>query len=211
MTASPCRRWTPCTGQAPTAYEDGEGWIETPSELSVQDQPGVDVFWDVWWTSPCSLPERTGSPVTASLRSIYGQREWLTSPLHTEYLQIVDELIVGYPTRPGMSARFLMPRDDGSAFGHRELTLMELLMPHLKTLVLGAVRPAGLVSGQQLTRRQQEILMGVARGQTNREIGRSLGIAEGTVRKHLEGAYQRLGVLSRTGAVAVMSGMDTTT
>lgn len=53
-----------------------------------------------------------------------------------------------------------------------------------------------------LTGRQLEILGQVARGLTNREVGRVLGISEATVRKHLENAYQRLGVLNRTGAVA---------
>ena len=192
------------------AYEEGERWIEPPGETSIENQPGVEVFWDGWWTSPCSLPERTGTSLTVSLRSVYGEREWLTSPLNTEYLQVVDELLVGYPTGAGQSARFLIPRDYGAAFGHRELTLLELLRPHLRPLVFQSVRPAGLPSGPRLTMRQQEILRGVARGQTNREIGRSLGISEATVRKHLEGAYQRLGVLSRTGAVAAMSGMNST-
>lgn len=191
------------------AYEDGERWLGPPDDVGGQDQPGVDVFWDGWWTSPCSLPDRTGTSVTASLRSVYGEREWLRSPLNTEYLHVVDELLVGYPTSAGQSARFLIPRDHGAEFGHRELTLMEGLMPHLRSLVLESVRP-GRLSRPRITRRQQEILRAVARGQTNREIGRSLGISEATVRKHLEGAYQRLGVLSRTGAVTVMSSMNST-
>ncbi len=43
---------------------------------------------------------------------------------------------------------------------------------------------------------------GFFRGLTNRQIGRELGISEGTVRKHLEHVYARLGVTNRMSAVA---------
>lgn len=67
-------------------------------------------------------------------------------------------------------------------------------------------KPRPSVITATLTGRQREILRFVARGLTNREIGRALGIREGTVRKHLEHSYLRLGVLSRTGAVAAAFG-----
>jgi DNA-binding NarL/FixJ family response regulator len=41
----------------------------------------------------------------------------------------------------------------------------------------------------------------VAAGYTNSQIGRRLGLSEGTVRKHLENIYGRLHVSSRTAAV----------
>ena len=40
-----------------------------------------------------------------------------------------------------------------------------------------------------------------AAGHTNTQIGRRLGISEGTVRTHLEHIYGKLGVSSRTAAV----------
>jgi DNA-binding NarL/FixJ family response regulator len=43
----------------------------------------------------------------------------------------------------------------------------------------------------------------LAGGLTNRQIGRELGIAEGTVRKHLEHVYARLGVTNRVAVLAV--------
>lgn len=42
----------------------------------------------------------------------------------------------------------------------------------------------------------------VAEGRTNAEIGTLLGISPATVRKHLEKAYGKLNVRSRTAAVA---------
>jgi hypothetical protein len=45
---------------------------------------------------------------------------------------------------------------------------------------------------------RQELL---AAGQTNAQIARSLGVAEGTVRTHLENIYRRLQVSSRAAAI----------
>lgn len=53
-----------------------------------------------------------------------------------------------------------------------------------------------------LTARESEILTWVARGKTNREIAELLWIAPTTVRKHLENVYAKLGVRTRTAAVA---------
>jgi DNA-binding CsgD family transcriptional regulator len=53
-----------------------------------------------------------------------------------------------------------------------------------------------------LTAREQEVLVWVARGKTNGEIGETLWLSPGTVRKHLENAFAKLGVRTRTGAVA---------
>jgi len=53
-----------------------------------------------------------------------------------------------------------------------------------------------------LTRREWEVLTSLARGLSNVEIGRLLWVSPGTVRKHLEHIYAKLGVNGRTGAVA---------
>jgi DNA-binding CsgD family transcriptional regulator len=59
------------------------------------------------------------------------------------------------------------------------------------------------VSGEaNLTRREREVLRLVAEGLTNAEIARRLWIAPSTVAKHLEQAYPKLGVHSRTAAIA---------
>ncbi|MBU2670385.1 LuxR C-terminal-related transcriptional regulator [Actinoplanes bogorensis] len=57
-------------------------------------------------------------------------------------------------------------------------------------------------SGPVLTRREQEVLQRLAAGDSNAEIGRSLGIAVHTVERHLANIYRKLGVASRTAAVA---------
>jgi DNA-binding CsgD family transcriptional regulator len=59
----------------------------------------------------------------------------------------------------------------------------------------------------QLTAREREVLAWVARGKTNAEIARLLWLAPGTVRKHLENVYAKLGVSTRTAAVARFLGL----
>jgi DNA-binding NarL/FixJ family response regulator len=50
----------------------------------------------------------------------------------------------------------------------------------------------------------------LAAGHTNTQIARRLGVTEGTVRKHLENIYGRLGVSSRTAAgMRALSDLDT--
>jgi len=53
-----------------------------------------------------------------------------------------------------------------------------------------------------LTAREREVLALVREGLTNREVARHLGVSAHTVRKHLENVFARLGVHSRTGALA---------
>ena len=55
-----------------------------------------------------------------------------------------------------------------------------------------------------LTPRQQQILELVADGHTNAEIAAALCLAAGTVRRHLENIFGKLGVHNRTAAVAAL-------
>ena len=57
-----------------------------------------------------------------------------------------------------------------------------------------------------LTNREREILIWVSRGKTNAEIATILWISPGTVRKHLENIYGKLGVSNRGGAVGALLG-----
>jgi DNA-binding CsgD family transcriptional regulator len=61
--------------------------------------------------------------------------------------------------------------------------------------------------GIGLTAREREVLSWVARGKTNAEIAELLWLAPSTVRKHLENVYAKLGVSTRTAAVALFLGL----
>jgi two-component system, NarL family, response regulator YdfI len=55
----------------------------------------------------------------------------------------------------------------------------------------------------ELTKREQEVLVGVAQGERSKEIGARLGITERTVRAYLNNIFTKLDVDSRASAVAV--------
>ena len=67
------------------------------------------------------------------------------------------------------------------------------------------VEPAGICSSDSpggLTKREVEILTAIARGATNRQVAQQVFISEKTVARHLANIYAKLGVSSRTAAVA---------
>ena len=63
-----------------------------------------------------------------------------------------------------------------------------------------AVRP--LSDNSLLSAREQEILEQLASGRANKEIARRFELTENTVKFHLKNIYAKLGVNSRTQAIA---------
>ena len=58
-----------------------------------------------------------------------------------------------------------------------------------------------LSAGDGLTPRQREIIVMLAEGKSNKEVGRELDVLEGTVKLHVKGILRKLGVRNRTEAV----------
>jgi DNA-binding CsgD family transcriptional regulator len=83
------------------------------------------------------------------------------------------------------------------------LTLTDV--PRVEPLLAHAVQPGMLELSERrpfgLTKREREILGLMAEGRTNAAVATALWISPATVRKHLENAYAKLGVTSRTAAV----------
>jgi DNA-binding NarL/FixJ family response regulator len=65
-----------------------------------------------------------------------------------------------------------------------------------------AARLAEILSGDPLTAREEEVLRLVVEGLGNKAIARRLDIAVGTVKSHLKGIFDKLGVESRTQAIS---------
>ena len=61
---------------------------------------------------------------------------------------------------------------------------------------------ASLKERFQLTSRESDVLLWIANGKTNREIGQILDMSPRTVNKHLEQVFRKLGVENRTAAAA---------
>jgi len=61
---------------------------------------------------------------------------------------------------------------------------------------------SGGPDASRLTQRQIEVLRLVCRGQSNKEIGRALGLSEKTVKAHVTAIFKALHVVNRTQAAA---------
>jgi len=108
--------------------------------------------------------------------------------------------------RASGGARLEFDRAD-SDFDERDRAVLDLLLPHLRQFQRAAVarrttQDSGIDRDGRLTTREREILAHVADGKTNGEIAWALHISPETVRKHLENIYEKLGVHTRTAAVA---------
>ncbi|NLG22954.1 MAG: helix-turn-helix transcriptional regulator [Actinomycetales bacterium] len=97
-------------------------------------------------------------------------------------------------------------REPDHRFRDRDRVVVDLLRPHVERWL---TRPGGTGNDAvdaPITERQLEILALVRCGMSNKEIARALSISQATVRKHLENAFERLGAVSRTAAVAAAFG-----
>jgi DNA-binding NarL/FixJ family response regulator len=74
----------------------------------------------------------------------------------------------------------------------------ELVIPDAVAVRLAEGSPAS-----ELTERELEVLMLVARGLANKEIARSIGRSDETAKIHLKNIFAKLGVSDRTEAVTV--------
>ena len=61
------------------------------------------------------------------------------------------------------------------------------------------------ISSLQVTQREQEVLAHLARGCSNKEIARNLGISPSTAGTHVENLYRKLGVSTRAAAALIAS------
>ena len=116
-------------------------------------------------------------------------------PLELEY-----QLELWMVTPKGVKGGFAFDREERD-FSKRDVDMLDTLRPHLAQLWRNARLRTPAAAGL-LTPREREILAWVARGKTNREIAGVLYLAPGTVRKHLDNVYAKLGVGNRAGAVA---------
>jgi DNA-binding NarL/FixJ family response regulator len=66
----------------------------------------------------------------------------------------------------------------------------------------GTARYRPLETLRQYTQRELQVLRLVADGNTNREVATTLVISDGTVKRHLDNIFAKLGVSSRAAATA---------
>jgi DNA-binding CsgD family transcriptional regulator len=84
-------------------------------------------------------------------------------------------------------------------FCKRDVDLLDALEPHLRRALLRGERCASM------TPRENEVAMLVARGCTDRDIARILGIGFGTVRTHITNAMSKNGCANRAELAAAIA------
>jgi DNA-binding CsgD family transcriptional regulator len=161
-----------------------------------------DFFWCTFHDSmACSYPQQAGDFRSVRRASdFYSAGEMSRSrlgELFRLYGMRHEALMPLTPDGP-IDHRIIFWRADGPDFSDNELWILTLLRPYLAEFE--RTRHCQRHS-DRLTKRQSELLDLVAAGMTNRQVARRLGLSEGTVRRHLENIFSRLGVTSRTAAV----------
>jgi DNA-binding CsgD family transcriptional regulator len=135
---------------------------------------------------------------------LLGIYNYVARPLGIEHM-----LSVWLPCRRGFERGFMLDRSSRE-FSERDRLVLDLLRPHLIQLARRASRfpllavPGSFGNSPTLTPREHELLNWLSLGKTDAELAQILVIAPGTVRKHLDNIYAKLGVRTRTAAVAAV-------
>jgi DNA-binding CsgD family transcriptional regulator len=140
------------------------------------------------------------SPRVKGLSEVLTRTERRRNPFHR--VVSAGQLEVWLPAPEGEARLFFFCRETHRRdFGEREYTLARMLAPQLAEQRARWEREGRTA---ELSRRELQVLDLVGRGLANREVAAELCIAPGTVRKHLDHVYEKLGVHSRTAAAMSM-------
>lgn len=154
----------------------------------------------------CEYFERTGDHSPRKMSDLLAPREWCARELYKLcYAPFQYELCFRLPIEPRYTKTFIF-RSSRRDFTERDRLVLELLHPHLSQIDETFERRERARTDLPLTLREREILAWVERGNTNAQIAEILWIAPGTVKKHLDNVYEKLGVRTRMAAVTRLRG-----
>jgi DNA-binding CsgD family transcriptional regulator len=180
-------------------------------DAGVADNPD-DVFWQIEPDHPLCRHQRLHFDFSAvRLSDVLPTQRLLNSRIFADWFRpqgFVAELELGVAPSHVVTRNFVLSRSSGD-FSERDREVLNLLAPHLRRIrelsaLLSALRPND-EGGAPLTSRERQVLELVAEGLTNAAVAEQLWIAPGTVKKHLDNAYAKLGASTRTEAVARMA------
>lgn len=193
-------------------------WKPVPSDFAELTE-SFALYMD---ENPCiAYFRRTGDGRATKISDFLTQRELRKLGYYNEYLRRVGlehRMSIVLPKPPHSVIALAFGR--GKDFSERDRLLLDLLRPHLTQAYDNAAalarirqesaRPSPMkeillsresIESLGLTDREADILLGIARGQTNRQIAASFYVSPFTVKTHLQRVYRKLEVGSRTEAV----------
>jgi DNA-binding CsgD family transcriptional regulator len=169
-----------------------------------------ELFWSLVEDHPLCRHQFAYHDFSAlRLSDVIGARQLAGTRVHADWFRpagVVAELEAGIAPSRVRTRNFVLDRSHGD-FSDRDLAVLERVRPHL-ALIHETARLRQDVAGVappetgRLSPREEEVLELVAAGLTNAEIAERLWISPGTVKKHLDNIYDRLGVRGRAAAVA---------
>jgi len=183
--------------------------------VGTDDDGGDDaLFWEIVGEHPLCRHQQAYADFSATrLSDVIAHRQLVATRVYAEWFRpygIAAELEVGIARSRARTRNFVFGRTRGD-FSGRDVAVLQLIAPHLARihettqlrLCAGIAEPENL---ERLTTREAEILELVAVGLTNAAIAERLWISPGTVKKHLDNVYAKLGVANRTAAAAHVGG-----
>ncbi|PZA08494.1 MULTISPECIES: response regulator transcription factor [unclassified Meiothermus] len=142
------------------------------------------------------MPGMDGTAATRAIRSRFPEVQVLvltTYDTDAEIVRAIEAGAIGYLLKD-------VPREELYKAIHASAQGESVLSPPVAARLLGRMRAP---SDETLSTRELEVLSLVAKGLSNKEIGRQLKISEATVKTHLLHTFGKLGVDDRTAAVTV--------
>lgn len=173
----------------------GESALEKVAELT----PDV-ILLDL------GLPQMSGMDVTRAVKSTHPDIEILIFTIFDEEEKVIEAITAGaagYLLKGTPVEKIVEAIKDVRAGG-------AVIQPNLAKALLRIIENSGKSDGQgfpredvvcMLTDRELEILQIIAKGLSNNEAAKVLGLSKATIRTHLEHIYEKLDVTNRVEAV----------
>ena len=187
------------------------GGISDPGD----DWPEPEVtYWEIRHEHPtCHRHETIGDFSAYRVSDFVTHRQLRRSRVYAQWFRpqgIEHQLTVGLDAPLSHTKVFLFSRGPGRDYTRRDCDVLNVLRQYLagryELWWSHGARAEPVAAADALTAREREVLELVAEGITNVEVAQRLWISPGTVRRHLENSYAKLGVHTRTAAVAAARG-----
>ena len=150
------------------------------------------------------MPGENGIEACREIRSILPDTKVLMLTSYADEDAVLASILAG-------ASGYLLKDTTGQDLAEAILRVAagaSLLDPAVTGLVLSRLKAERGPSAGALSERERQILELIAQGKTNREIGRALFLAEGTVRNLVSGILAKLGVGTRAEAAALFARRD---
>lgn len=206
-----------------TQHEVALSWPPTRLDHSV-----LPAYPAVAPTHPLRRPigeiaaSRPGSVEPVRISDVLTARAWRSTAIHRVVLRETSDQMCLPLSFHGPATKAITLSRSAGAFTDRQKDLLAACAPHLRSAI-GRAQPGerhavqlapnlaevplttapGVVpepAGAGLSTREHQVLEMVARGLTDAQVGRRLGLSPATVSKHLHRIYRRLGLRNRAEA-----------